>query len=118
MASLVRTQGDRVVGMELHQLHRPDPRTLVRSGTAQRIGTGARDAGADLLVVDAELTRSQARNLEDAAGLPVADREGVILNVFERHATTPRARAPRQDVRPPSTEFCLTRFAGAVARTR
>ena len=28
MASLVRTQGDRVVGMELHQLHRPDPRTL------------------------------------------------------------------------------------------
>ncbi len=93
LASLVRTQGDRVVGMEMHQLHRPDPRTLVRSGTAQRIGTGARDAGADLLVVDAELTPSQARNLEDAAGLPVADREGVILNVFERHATTPRARA-------------------------
>jgi GTP-binding protein HflX len=33
------------------------------------------------------------RNLEDATGLPVADREAVILNVFERHATTPRARA-------------------------
>jgi GTP-binding protein HflX len=93
MASLVRTQGDRVVGMELHQLHRPDPRTLIRSGIADRIGTAARDAGADLLVVDAELTPSQARNLEDAAGLPVADREAVILNVFERHATTPRARA-------------------------
>ena len=27
LVSLVRTQGDRVVGMELHQLHRPDPRT-------------------------------------------------------------------------------------------
>src|SRR3954471_14685526 len=25
LASLVRTQGDRIVGMELHQLHRPDP---------------------------------------------------------------------------------------------
>jgi GTP-binding protein HflX len=93
LASLVRTQGDRVVGMETHQLHRPDPRTLIRSGIAERIGTAARDAGAELLVVDAELTPSQTRNLEDAAGLPVADREAVILNVFERHATTPRARA-------------------------
>jgi GTP-binding protein HflX len=93
LASLVKTQGDRVIGMESHQLHRPDPRTLIRSGIAARIGTAARDAGADLLVVDAELTPSQTRNLEDAAGLPVADREAVILNVFERHATTPRARA-------------------------
>jgi GTP-binding protein HflX len=93
LASLVRTQGDRIVGTSLHQLHRPDPRTLVGRGTAQRIGTAARDAGADLLVVDAELTPSQTRNLEDAAGLPIADREAVILNVFERHATTPRARA-------------------------
>jgi GTP-binding protein HflX len=48
--------------------------------------------GADLLVIDAELSPSQTRNLEDATGLPVADREAVILNVFERHATTPRAR--------------------------
>ena len=93
IASLVRTQGDRVVGTELHELHRPDPRTLIRSGIADRIGTSARDAGADMLVVDAELTPSQTRNLEDATGLPVADREAVILNVFERHATTPRARA-------------------------
>jgi GTP-binding protein HflX len=93
IASLVVSQGDRIVGTELHQLHRPDPRTLIRSGIAERIGLAARDAGADLLVVDAELTPSQTRNLEDATGLPVADREAVILNVFERHATTPRARA-------------------------
>jgi GTP-binding protein HflX len=93
IASLVATQGDRVVGTELHELHRPDPRTLIRSGIAERIGRAARDAGADLLVVDAELTPSQTRNLEDATGLPVADREAVILNVFEKHATTPRARA-------------------------
>ena len=93
IASLVRTQGDRIVGTELHELHRPDPRTLIRSGIAERIGISALDAGANLLVVDAELTPSQTRNLEDATGLPVADREAVILNVFERHATTPRARA-------------------------
>lgn len=93
MTSLVQTQGDRVVGTELHELHRPDPRTFVRSGVAERVADHARDAGADLLVVDAELSPSQTRNLEDATGLPVADREAVILNVFARNATTPRARA-------------------------
>jgi GTP-binding protein HflX len=93
ITSLVQSQGDRVVGSEVHELHRPDPRTLIRSGVAGRLGNQARDLGADLLVIDAELSPSQTRNLEDATGLPVADREAVILNVFERHATTPRARA-------------------------
>jgi GTP-binding protein HflX len=93
ITSLVQSQGDRVVGAEVHELHRPDPRTLIRSGVAARLGKHARDLGADLLVIDAELSPSQTRNLEDATGLAVADREAVILNVFERHATTPRARA-------------------------
>jgi GTP-binding protein HflX len=92
IASLVESQGDRVVGAEVYELHRPDPRTLIRSGVAERIGNHARDLGGDLLVIDAELSPSQTRNLEDATGLPIADREAVILNVFERHATTPRAR--------------------------
>ncbi len=89
---LVEAQGDRVVGHEVYELVRPDPRMLVGSGVAERIGGEAREAGADMLVVDAELTPSQTRNLEDATGLPVCDREAVILNVFQRHATTRRAR--------------------------
>jgi GTP-binding protein HflX len=93
ITSLVETQGDRVVAAEVHELQRPDPRTLIRSGVAARVADDARRSSADLLVIDAELTPSQTRNLEDATGLPVADREAVILNVFERHATTPRARA-------------------------
>jgi GTPase len=93
ITSLVRSQGDRVVGAEAHELHRPDPRTLIRCGVAERLGNQARELGADLLVIDAELSPSQTRNLEDATGMSVADREAVILNVFERHAMTPRARA-------------------------
>lgn len=45
-----------------------------------------------MLVLDAELSPSQARNLEDAAGIAVCDREAIILNVFLRHASTRRAR--------------------------
>ncbi|MGB0678602.1 MAG: hypothetical protein ACPGUV_02955 [Polyangiales bacterium] len=88
----MQAQGDTVVATACHLLQRPDPRTLLRSGLAARIGKEALAAGADLLVVDAELSPSQTRNLEDAAGLPVCDREVVILNVFECHARTPRAR--------------------------
>lgn len=92
ITGLVEAQGDRVVGEQSLLLIKPTPRTLIRSGVAERVGERARECGADLLVLDAELTPSQTRNLEDVTGLPVCDREAVILNVFERHATTPRSR--------------------------
>jgi GTPase len=92
ITSLVGAQGDRVVGAESHLLTKPDARTFIRSGVAERVAARARELGADMLVLDAELSPSQTRNLEDATGMPICDREAVILNVFERHATTRRAR--------------------------
>jgi len=92
IVSLVRSQGDRVVGEEICHLTEPNPRTLLGKGTAEELATRARAHGATMLVVDAELTPSQTRNLEDVAGIPIADREAVILNVFLRHARTRRAR--------------------------
>jgi GTP-binding protein HflX len=92
IVSLVRSQGSRVVGSEIHRLSEPNPRTFVGKGTAEQMGARARAAGATMLVLDAELSPSQARNLEDAAGIPICDREAVILNVFLRHARTRRAK--------------------------
>lgn len=92
IVSLVRSQGDRVVGQEVCHLAEPNPRTLLGKGTAEAIAARARASGATMLVLDAELSPSQARNLEDAAGIAVADREGIILNVFLRHARTRRAK--------------------------
>jgi GTP-binding protein HflX len=89
---LVDAQGDRVVGAESYSLSKPDARTFIRSGVAQRVSASARQCGADMLVLDADLSPSQMRNLEDATGLPICDREAVILNVFQRHATTRRSR--------------------------
>jgi GTP-binding protein HflX len=92
ITGLVDAQGDRIAGAESQLLTKPDARTFIRSGVAERISARARECGADMLVLDAELSPSQTRNLEDATGLPICDREAVILNVFERHATTRRAR--------------------------
>ncbi len=92
IVGLVGAQGDRVVGSETIKQRHPDPATVLRSGKAKAAAEMATRLGATMLVVDAELKPSQMRNLEDLAGMPVCDREGVILNVFLRHAKTQTAR--------------------------
>jgi len=47
---------------------------------------------AALVLVDHELTPSQARNLERATGAEVLDRTAVILAIFQRHARSREAR--------------------------
>jgi GTP-binding protein HflX len=52
----------------------------------------APEAKASLVLVDHELTPSQARNLERATGAEVLDRSAVILAIFSRHAKSREAR--------------------------
>jgi GTP-binding protein HflX len=47
---------------------------------------------ANVVVVDHEITPSQARNLERATGARVYDRTGVIVEIFHRHAKSREAR--------------------------
>jgi len=47
---------------------------------------------ADLVLVDHDLSPSQARNLERATGAEVLDRTAVILAIFQRHARSREAR--------------------------
>jgi GTP-binding protein HflX len=47
---------------------------------------------AAVVVVDHEITPSQARNLERATGAEVLDRTGVIVEIFHRHARSREAR--------------------------
>ena len=92
IVGLTKAQGDRVVGSETVYQRHIDPATVLSSGKAKAAADRAVGLGANMLIVDAELKPSQIRNLEDLAGIPVCDREGVILNVFLRHAKTQTAR--------------------------
>lgn len=47
---------------------------------------------ATVVVVDHEITPSQARNLERATGAEVLDRTGVIVEIFHRHARSREAK--------------------------
>jgi GTP-binding protein HflX len=48
--------------------------------------------GPTLVVFDCDLSPSQIRNVETAVGVPVLDRTGVIIEIFNRHARTRAAR--------------------------
>jgi GTPase len=81
---------------------------------------------ATVVVVDHELSPSQARNLERATGAQVLDRTGVIVDIFHRHAHSREARmqveiarlnyvAPRMRESPGGRERQAGRGAGESA---
>jgi GTP-binding protein HflX len=81
---------------------------------------------AAVVVVDHEITPSQARNLERATGAEVIDRTGVIVEIFHRHARSREARlqveiarlnyvAPRLRESPGGKERQRGRGAGEAA---
>ncbi len=51
------------------------------------------------MLVDHDITPSQARNLEKATGVEVLDRTAVILEIFRRHARSRAAKAQVEIVR-------------------
>ena len=75
-----------------------DPRKAVKSGAA-RAKQAAQSAAdpqtrrADIILVDHEISPSQARHLEIEVGCEVMDRTMVILEIFHRHARSRAARA-------------------------
>ena len=63
--------------------------------------------GADLLIVDHDLSPSQARNLEKVVGGRVIDRTELILDIFVRRA---KSRMARTQVELAQTEYTLPRL--------
>src|SRR5678816_447960 len=53
----------------------------------------------EAVLVDHDITPSQARNLEKATGVEVLDRTAVILEIFRRHARSRAAKAQVEIVR-------------------
>src|SRR6202142_192800 len=58
----------------------------------RRGGEGGAPSKPTVVVVDHEITPSQARNLERATGAQVLDRTSVIVEIFHRHARSREAR--------------------------
>lgn len=56
------------------------------------VGAEVPDELAGTVIFDCDLSPSQLRNVENALGVEVLDRTGVIISIFSRHANTRAAR--------------------------
>ncbi|MBS7459011.1 ribosome rescue GTPase HflX [Coralloluteibacterium stylophorae] len=83
---LARSAGAEVVASLGARLERPNPATLIGSGKVEEAKLAADASGADLVLVDHQLSPVQERNLEKALGRRVVDRTGLILDIFALRA--------------------------------
>jgi GTPase len=84
--ALARSAGAIPVATITGSRRAPEPRYFVGSGKADEIRLRATAAGAELVLVDHELSPSQERNLERLVGRRVLDRTGLILDIFASRA--------------------------------
>jgi GTP-binding protein HflX len=63
-----------------------DPRTLLGKGKLQELLIRALQLGADLIVVDRELSPAQVRSISEVTDLKVIDRSQLILDIFAQRA--------------------------------
>ena len=96
---LAKTLGLEVAGTCTQRRAAFDPGTYLGSGKLAELKTLVADGTVDTVLVDHEITPSQARNLEKATGAVVMDRTAVILEIFHRHAHSRAARAQVEMVR-------------------
>jgi GTPase len=85
---LTRAIGLTIVQSVIAPLAAPRPATLIGTGKVEEIAQAVADSEAGLVVVNAQLSPIQQRNLEKAWKAKVLDRTGLILEIFGERAST------------------------------
>jgi GTP-binding protein HflX len=112
LAALAEAAGAVVVGKVSQHRSRPEAAYFIGQGKAQELSQLREQLGADIIIFDDELTPTQARNLENAAGCPIIDRTGLILDIFARRA---RSREGQLQVELAQLRYLLPRLSGQGA---
>jgi len=92
LRELARTLGFEVVATFTQKRQGFEATTYVGAGKVEEIRLFA-EGNAEFVLVDHDISPSQAGNLEKAVGCQVMDRAMVILEIFHRHARSNAARA-------------------------
>ena len=88
LAELCRALALEVCGRLTTRRDAPDSRWFVGEGKVEEIREAARAQGADVLVVNHDLSPGQQRNLEKTLDMAVLTRTEVILHIFASRAQT------------------------------
>lgn len=92
MQLLCNTAGAQVVSMINQKRERPVASTYLGTGKLEEISRTMKTASANTLVIDAQLSPGQIRNIEKLVQGKVIDRGQLILDIFAKHARTNEAR--------------------------
>jgi GTP-binding protein HflX len=93
LRQLAKTLGFEVVGTFTQKRAGFDAAGYLGAGKRKELHDQVLLDRADLILVDHDISPSQAHNLEKEAGVEVMDRAMVILEIFHRHASSRAARA-------------------------
>jgi len=122
LRELARSAGVSIVDTVVQRRGRVDPRSVLGSGKLQDLMIRAFQSDVDLIIVDQNLTPTQARNLAERLELRVIDRTQLILDIFAQRASTRdgklqvelaqlKYRLPRLAQR---ADVSLSRLAGGI----
>ncbi|MBU9889628.1 MAG: GTPase HflX [Candidatus Omnitrophica bacterium] len=88
MKELAESAGGAVVGSARANALHPSPSHFIRKGKIEELTAMVAETGANVLIFNVDLSPVQARNLEDACGVRIVDRTGLILDIFARRAVS------------------------------
>ena len=109
LEELARTAGVEPIGRVVQHRRFPDPRSYVGKGKLEELKQAYGDAGAEVLIVDDELSPPQQRTLENALQARVVDRTQLILDIFAQHAVSAEGKL---QVELAQLEYNLPRMRG------
>ena len=106
---LVKSTGLEIVGSITTTRSHAEPRFFVGKGKALQIIEQAKELKVKLIIFDDELTPSQVKNfLKLAKKMKIIDRNGLILDIFSKHAKT---RESKTQVELAHLEYMLPRLS-------
>jgi GTP-binding protein HflX len=114
LEQLAKTAGAVVLDKSIQKRRFPEAATLMGKGKVEEIALRSRELNATTVIVDAELSPSQQRKLEDAFGLKVIDRTALILDIFAQRAQTKEGKL---QVELAQLKYALPRLAGSSSST-
>lgn len=88
LMELTETAGAEVVGSISQVLDKFNPATLIGKGKILEIKQIVEETGANLVIIDHQLTGAQAVNIEQELRVSVLDRTQLILDIFAQRAQT------------------------------
>ncbi|CAM3108888.1 GTPase HflX [Lactiplantibacillus plajomi] len=93
-------------------LEKPNPATFFGKGKVVEIKELAESHDLNVMVINADLTPSQVRNLEEQTGVQIIDRTGLILEIFGNRA---RSKEAKLQVKIAQLQYQLPRLRTSIS---